>query len=60
MAVTSKAGEIMALQAHGSPAWGVQFHPESLLSAHGRTLLGNWLELSAGWAGGPGHAAAAP
>ena len=43
---TSRGGEIMAIQATHAPAWGVQFHPESLLSAHGRTLLGNWLELA--------------
>ena len=41
---TSRAGEVMALEAPGRPAWGVQFHPESLLSEHGRTLLGHWLE----------------
>ena len=35
----------MALRAAGKPAWGVQFHPESLLSTHGRVLLGNWLDL---------------
>ena len=43
---TSRGGEIMAIRAAHAPAWGVQFHPESLLSAHGRTLLGNWLELA--------------
>ena len=42
---TSHSGEVMAIQATHAPAWGVQFHPESLLSTHGRTLLGNWLEL---------------
>ena len=43
---TSRSGEVMAIRAAHAPAWGVQFHPESLLSAHGRTLLGNWLELA--------------
>ena len=43
---TSRSGEVMAIRAVHAPAWGVQFHPESLLSAHGRTLLGNWLELA--------------
>ncbi|WP_309573167.1 glutamine amidotransferase-related protein, partial [Deinococcus sp.] len=44
---TSADGEIMAIQVPGCPAWGVQFHPESVLSPAGRMLLGNWLRLSA-------------
>ncbi|THF85131.1 aminodeoxychorismate components I/II [Deinococcus sp. KSM4-11] len=44
---TSQDGEVMALRVPGRPAWGVQFHPESVLSPAGRTLLGNWLRLSA-------------
>ena len=43
---TSATGEIMALEAVHRPAWGVQFHPESLLSTYGRALLGHWLELA--------------
>ncbi|WP_407538622.1 chorismate-binding protein [Deinococcus radiomollis] len=43
---TSQAGEVMALEVRGAAAWGVQFHPESLLSEYGRTLLGNWLTLA--------------
>ncbi|MFC4637616.1 chorismate-binding protein [Deinococcus hohokamensis] len=43
----SADGEVMALRAAGAPAWGVQFHPESVLSPDGRTLLGNWLRLAA-------------
>jgi anthranilate/para-aminobenzoate synthase component II len=27
------------------PIWGVQFHPESIFSAEGKTLLRNFLEL---------------
>lgn len=49
--VTARAadGEIMALEAQNAPAWGVQFHPESLLSGHGRALLANWLRLGLLW-----------
>ena len=43
----SAGGEVMALRAPGAPAWGVQFHPESVLSPAGRVLLGNWLRLAA-------------
>ncbi|MFC4453275.1 chorismate-binding protein [Deinococcus sonorensis] len=43
---TSATGEIMALEAAHAPAWGVQFHPESVLSRPGRQLLHNWLTLA--------------
>lgn len=46
-------GEVMALRAPGQRAWGVQFHPESVLSPSGRTLLGNWLRLSGAKPGNP-------
>ena len=42
--------EIMALAVPGRPAWGVQFHPESVLSPAGRVLLGNWLRAVEGFA----------
>ncbi|GGM14329.1 aminodeoxychorismate components I/II [Deinococcus aerophilus] len=45
-------GEVMALGAPDRPAWGVQFHPESVLSPAGRLLLGNWLRLSRDWSSG--------
>lgn len=41
----SQDGVLMALQVPGTPAWGVQFHPESVISEHGRQLLRNWLVL---------------
>nr|WP_246580853.1 chorismate-binding protein [Deinococcus aestuarii] len=47
----SADGEVMALHVPGRPAWGVQFHPESVLSPAGRVLLANWLRLSAGGRG---------
>lgn len=37
-------GVIMALEHVSEPLWGVQFHPESVLTEGGYTMLGNWLE----------------
>ncbi len=46
-AVASDApGEIHALQHRTHPVWGVQFHPESILTEHGRALLQNFLGLA--------------
>ncbi len=39
------AGEIMGLRHRTRPLEGVQFHPESILSEFGLTLLKNWLDL---------------
>jgi len=36
-------GEIMGLRHRSLPLEGVQFHPESILTEHGMTLLQNWL-----------------
>jgi anthranilate synthase/aminodeoxychorismate synthase-like glutamine amidotransferase len=38
-------GEVMGVRHKDQPVWGVQFHPESILSEHGRELLGNFLKL---------------
>ncbi len=36
-------GEIMALHHKTRPVYGVQFHPESILTEHGHALLKNFL-----------------
>ena len=48
VATTDEAGfedEIQAVRHRQFPVWGVQFHPESVASEHGRTLLRNFLSL---------------
>lgn len=40
----TSGGVIMALEHVSEPLWGVQFHPESVLTEGGYTMLGNWLE----------------
>ena len=40
----TKGGVIMGLQHVSLPIYGVQFHPESVLTVGGYLMLGNWLE----------------
>lgn len=39
----SSDGEIMAVRHKSRFAWGVQFHPESYLTEHGRTITRNFI-----------------
>jgi anthranilate synthase component 2 len=61
LAVTAETrdGLIMGLSHRTLPIHGVQFHPESILSEHGTTILRNFLELAAAWRRGRDKPAAA-
>ncbi len=41
----SDDNEIMSLKVRGSQVYGVQFHPESVMTSHGRTILSNFLRM---------------
>jgi len=42
----TQTGVIMGMRHRQYPIHGVQFHPESILTEHGKTLLGNFLRLA--------------
>jgi para-aminobenzoate synthetase len=48
-------GVLMAVEHRERPLWGVQFHPESLCTDHGRRLLENFRDLSASRRDRQGH-----
>jgi anthranilate synthase/aminodeoxychorismate synthase-like glutamine amidotransferase len=41
----SGTDEIMALRAKGKDIYGLQFHPESVMTSHGRTFMSNFLRM---------------
>ena len=48
LTVTSKTagGVIMGVQHESAPIYGVQFHPESVLTEGGYLMIGNWLAVA--------------
>jgi len=42
----TKEGEIMGVRHKRHPTWGVQFHPESIMTQSGKEMLANFLRLS--------------
>jgi len=48
-------GVLMAVEHCERPLWGVQFHPDSICTEHGRRLLENFRDLSAGLGERQGH-----
>ena len=42
----TRGGVIMGLNHQSAPVYGVQFHPESVLTEGGYTMLGNWIEVT--------------
>lgn len=61
LAITAETddGLIMGLSHKALPVHGVQFHPESIASEHGKTILKNFLDLARAWNAGPGRKRAA-
>ncbi len=43
---TEEDNEIMGIEHKKYPIWGIQFHPESILTSYGKELLNNFIKLS--------------
>lgn len=39
-------GEVMSIAHKKFPVWGVQYHPEAILTEHGLQLIKNWMDYS--------------
>ena len=42
---TDDKGIIMSLRHKSLPIHGIQFHPESIMTEHGKQMIKNWIEL---------------
>lgn len=51
----SAEGEVMALSHRMHPTYGIQFHPESVLTENGHAIFANFLGLARGWRAGRGR-----
>jgi anthranilate synthase component 2 len=51
---------VMGLSHKSLPVHGVQFHPESIASEHGKTILKNFLDLASAWNTQQGRGAQGP
>jgi anthranilate synthase component 2 len=62
LGVTAETGDrlIMGLAHARLPMHGVQFHPESIASENGHTILRNFLDIAAAWNAARGRRPPAP
>lgn len=58
IAADTDDGLIMALSHRRHPVHGVQFHPESVASQHGATIIRNFLDMARDWNGATRRVAA--
>lgn len=42
----SEEGELMAMAHCSLPIWGIQFHPEAVLTTDGEQMIANWVSLT--------------
>ena len=57
----SEDGVVQGIEVEGRPVWGVQFHPESIASEHGRQMVANFVAaVGTARLGAPDQESAAP